>query len=93
MGIKGLLQVFKDASVEKNIEDFAGQRVAVDGYVWMHRAIYNVPQKYEKKYIFKFVEYFETKIETMLKMNMEIYIVWDGDKHPMKKKTATKRYL
>ena len=66
--------------------------MAVDGYVWMHRAIYNIPFKEEKKYLCKFVEYFEIKLEKLQSLGMEVYIVWDGDKHPMKEKTNKEKF-
>jgi len=40
MGIQNLLQFLKPLYKEKNICEFKGEKVAVDCYVWLHRAIY-----------------------------------------------------
>ncbi|KAJ3089164.1 Rad2 nuclease [Quaeritorhiza haematococci] len=37
MGIAGLLPLLKDLHKPTHIKQFAGQRVAVDAYVWLHR--------------------------------------------------------
>lgn len=40
MGISGLLPLLKSISVNKHLSDLAGQRLAVDAYVWLHRGVY-----------------------------------------------------
>jgi len=39
MGISGLLPALKSIQVTKHLSEFAGQTLAVDGYVWLHRGI------------------------------------------------------
>ena len=41
MGITGLLPVLKSIQTTRKLSDFAGQTIAVDGYVWLHRGVYN----------------------------------------------------
>ena len=40
MGISGLLTVLKPIQVTRHLSEFAGQTLAVDAYVWLHRGIY-----------------------------------------------------
>lgn len=37
MGISGLLPALKSIQVTKHLSEFAGQTLAVDAYVWLHR--------------------------------------------------------
>lgn len=41
MGIKDFLPQLKSITKRKNIKDYAGQTVAVDGYCWLHQGAYN----------------------------------------------------
>lgn len=40
MGIQGLWPLLKDHMAAKNIEAYAGKCVAVDTYVWLHKAAF-----------------------------------------------------
>lgn len=40
MGISGLLPLLKSIQVHRHLSDFAGQTLAVDAYVWLHRGVY-----------------------------------------------------
>lgn len=40
MGISGLLPLLKSIQVNKHLSAFAGQTLAVDAYVWLHRGVY-----------------------------------------------------
>jgi exonuclease-1 len=40
MGISGLLPLVQPASVEVHIQSYAGMRVAVDAYSWLHKGAY-----------------------------------------------------
>jgi hypothetical protein len=44
MGIVGLLPNLKSVTREAHIRECDGQRVAVDGYVWLHRGLYTCAQ-------------------------------------------------
>jgi hypothetical protein len=41
MGISGLLPLLKSIQVHRHLSDFAGQTLAVDAYVWLHRGVYS----------------------------------------------------
>lgn len=40
MGISGLLPLLKSIQRHRHLSDFAGQTLAVDAYVWLHRGVY-----------------------------------------------------
>jgi exonuclease-1 len=40
MGINNLLVYLRSIEQKKHITDYHGQTIAVDGYCWIHKAIY-----------------------------------------------------
>ena len=40
MGIQGLLKECENVLKDRYLSEFQGLRIAVDGYVWLHRAVY-----------------------------------------------------
>ena len=40
MGINGLLPCLRSVSRAAHVREYAGQRVAVDSYVWLHRGAF-----------------------------------------------------
>ena len=40
MGIQGLLPALSPITSQKHLNDFRGKRAGIDGYVWLHRALY-----------------------------------------------------
>jgi exonuclease-1 len=40
MGINGLLQALKPIAKQVHVRQYQGQRVAVDGYSWLHKGAY-----------------------------------------------------
>ena len=38
MGIKGLLPQLKSIKERRHLSEYRGQRVAIDAYIWLHRA-------------------------------------------------------
>ena len=41
MGIGGLLPTLKEITEDVHLKDYAGTKVAVDAYVWLHRGAYS----------------------------------------------------
>ena len=41
MGISGLLPALKPIHKTKRLDEFQGKRIAVDGYVWLHKGVYS----------------------------------------------------
>ena len=40
MGISGLLPVLKSITNSKHVREYKGQRVAIDGFSWLHKGSY-----------------------------------------------------
>lgn len=40
MGIQGLLPLLKPVTKSNNIKSYRNKRVAIDGYAWLHKAVY-----------------------------------------------------
>jgi exonuclease-1 len=92
MGIKGLLQTLKGIENKKTLEEFRGKRVAIDGYSWLHKAVYGcgydicISSDYTK-----FLESMINKIATLKQFEIHVVIVYDGDRLPSKDETNDKR--
>jgi len=41
MGISGLLPVLKSIVNERHVREYSGQRVAIDGFSWVHKGAYS----------------------------------------------------
>ena len=41
MGINGLLKLLEAAKQKRHVSAYANQRVAVDAYCWLHKAVYS----------------------------------------------------
>jgi len=86
MGIDGLLKALEPFAVDMHINKFAGQKVAVDAYCWLHKATYgcsvelctNVPTT-------KYVTYCMEKVTMMRFFNVHPVLVFDGDSLPLKR--------
>ena len=40
MGIQNLLKHLSEIESRRHVRDYKGLRVAVDGYCWLHKAVY-----------------------------------------------------
>ena len=91
MGIKKLLTIL-DVIQKGHLEDYRGKTVGIDGYSWIHKAIYNsgheiVVQKDTSSYMAKVA----AKFELLKQYGIKIVIVFDGDKLPSKNNTENER--
>ena len=85
MGVSGLLPALKASTQQVHISDYRGKRVAVDSYVWLHRAVLtcaadicmNVPTT-------KYVKYFMNRVQELLAAGIVPILVFDGGKLPAK---------
>ncbi|KAE9358243.1 Exonuclease 1 [Phytophthora rubi] len=92
MGISGLLPVLKSITETKSIEKYRGRTLAIDGYCWLHRAIYSCSQEIcLGQETDKYVTYFMDRITTLLHNGVTPYVVFDGGPLPMKKGTEEER--
>lgn len=91
MGIKKLLSLI-DVVKESNLEEFRGKTLGIDGYSWIHKAIYNnghdlIVQKDKTSYLRK------ASLNFMMlhRFDVKIVAVFDGDKLSSKAGTEEKR--
>ncbi|POM66618.1 nuclease 1 [Phytophthora palmivora] len=92
MGISGLLPVLKSITETKTIDEYRGQTLAIDGYCWLHRAIYSCSQEIcLGQETDKYVTYFMDRITSLLHNGVTPYVVFDGGPLPMKKGTEEER--
>ncbi|MEW5306929.1 MAG: hypothetical protein WDW36_009359 [Sanguina aurantia] len=85
MGIGGLLPVLKSISKPVHVRSYAGQRVAVDGYSWLHKGAYCCALELcEGLWTEKFVVYFMSRVDMLRAVGIEVVIIFDGCRLPMK---------
>ena len=92
MGIQGLWPLLKEHVQSKHIRDYGGKRVAVDTYVWLHKAAFGcclelASGKDSTKWISYCIEY----IDLLLGAGIEVHLVFDGGPLPAKKKEEEER--
>ena len=86
MGINGLLKALDNITIDRHLSFYRGKRMAVDGYCWLHKAVYLITSDIltnpgSKRYLV----YLRKRLDHLLKYNITPIIVFDGDKLPMKK--------
>ncbi|TYZ64104.1 hypothetical protein PybrP1_009131 [[Pythium] brassicae (nom. inval.)] len=92
MGISGLLPALKSITDTKPLDSYRGQTLAIDAYVWLHRAIYSCSQEIcLGQETDKYVSYFMERVDMLLHNGITPYVVFDGGPLPMKKGTETER--
>ncbi|KAJ2925261.1 hypothetical protein H1R20_g11856, partial [Candolleomyces eurysporus] len=92
MGISGLLPALKCIQTTRHLKEYAGQRVAVDAYVWLHKGVYACATDLATgKSTTRYVDYAMHKVRLMRHHKVEPYIVFDGGPLPAKKGTESER--
>ncbi|KAF9078713.1 PIN domain-like protein [Rhodocollybia butyracea] len=92
MGIQGLLPALKSIQTTKHLSEFAGQTVAVDAYVWLHKGVFTCATELATgKPTHKYVNYAMEKVRLLRHHGIEPYIVFDGGPLPAKKGTEVER--
>ncbi|KAL0959617.1 hypothetical protein HGRIS_011320 [Hohenbuehelia grisea] len=92
MGISGLLPLLKSIQTTKHLSDFAGQTLAVDAYVWLHRGVFSCATEIATgKKTHKYVDYAMHRVRLLRHYNITPYIVFDGGPLPAKKGTEVER--
>ncbi|CAK5274848.1 unnamed protein product [Mycena citricolor] len=93
MGISGLLPALKSISETKHLSEFAGQTLAVDGYVWLHRGIFTCATELATGVdTHKYVDYAMHRVRLLRHHKIEPYLVFDGGPLPAKKGTEVDRH-
>ena len=85
MGVSGLLKALASITEPMRISDYAGKRVGIDGYCWLHRGVYgcayelcnNIPTR-------AYIDFFLRMIRILLDANVIPIVVFDGTYLPQK---------
>lgn len=92
MGIKGLLQAVKPLMKTSHVSEYRGKRVAIDGYCWLHKAVYGCcvelcnGQKSQA-----WIAYCLSFLDMLLRNGVLVTMVFDGASLPMKALTEADR--
>jgi len=92
MGVAGLLPALSACTQQVHITEYRGKRVAVDSYVWLHKAVLmcaadlcmNVPTS-------KYVNYFVARVQDLIQAGVIPVLVFDGDRLPAKQEEEARR--
>jgi exonuclease 1 len=85
MGITGLLPLLKSISKRIHIKQYAGRRVAIDAYSWLHKGIYgSALDLYLQNPTTKYIEYCVSRAKLLLNYKVKPILVFDGGSLPMK---------
>ncbi|KAI7824654.1 exonuclease [Gamsiella multidivaricata] len=92
MGIQGLLPLLKSIEKPVHLKDYAGQTLAVDGYVWLHKGAFSCAQELcLGQPTQKYITYFMRKIDMFKFFGVKPYVVFDGGYLPSKAATEQER--
>ncbi|KAK9324771.1 hypothetical protein V1517DRAFT_316263 [Lipomyces orientalis] len=94
MGISGLLPILKSIQQPTHVKEFAGQVIAVDAYVWLHRgAIACAADLAFGNHTRKYVDYAMHRVRMLKYYGVKPYMVFDGANLPSKQHTDTDRRI
>ncbi|KAF2078068.1 hypothetical protein CYY_000619 [Polysphondylium violaceum] len=86
MGIQGLLPALQPITKDIHIRSYANQRVAIDGYAWLHRGAYSCSQELCLGIpTTKYITFFMSLIEMLRSNKVTPVVVFDGGPLPNKK--------
>lgn len=81
MGIEGLLKFFRSKVKRVKLSELKGKRIGIDGYVWLHRAIFSGNfELATNSNGLAFVNYFLKNAKFLLDLEIIPIVVFDGDK-------------
>ncbi|KAK9390639.1 hypothetical protein V1515DRAFT_591033 [Lipomyces mesembrius] len=94
MGISGLLPILKSIQQPAHVKEFAGQVIAVDAYVWLHRgAIACATDLAFGNHTRKYVDYAMHRVRMLKYYGVKPYLVFDGANLPSKQHTEKDRQI
>ncbi|KAK9330538.1 hypothetical protein V1520DRAFT_340411 [Lipomyces starkeyi] len=94
MGISGLLPLLKSIQQPAHVKEFAGQVIAVDAYVWLHRgAIACATDLAFGNHTRKYVDYAMHRVRMLKYYGVKPYLVFDGANLPSKQHTEKDRQI
>ena len=92
MGIPSLLRALTSATTQTHISALAGQRVAVDTYVWLHKGAYSCSEALIHGLPTQaYVEYVLRRVDLLRHFNIDVTLVFDGGALPAKEHTNSAR--
>jgi exonuclease-1 len=92
MGISGLLQALKPLIQPCNVSQLQGKHVAIDGYCWLHKAVYGCAAELcLNQETDSWIKYCLSFIDLFLHYNCKVTLVFDGAPLPAKGKTESER--
>ncbi|XP_022737269.1 exonuclease 1 [Durio zibethinus] len=96
MGIKDLLRFLKPFIKPVHIKKYAGKRVGIDAYSWLHKGAYSCSMEIcldsnsEKKS--RYIDYFMHRVNLLRYHKITPVVVFDGANIPCKAATENERY-
>eukprot|EP01032_Pedospumella_encystans_P001350 gene1350-1562_t len=87
MGIKDLLKNLEGATVQKNIGDFAGKRLAVDASGWLHKAVFATAEDWVDSNCTDsqlYVDFVLTRVKNVQQCRVTPVMVFDGKRNNLK---------
>ncbi|KAL2635529.1 hypothetical protein R1flu_007008 [Riccia fluitans] len=98
MGIQGLLQALKPYAEPAHVKKYAGKRVGIDAYSWLHKGAYGcgmelqlTDSESEKRKVPLYVSYCMHRIKMLLYNKVTPVVVFDGGPLPLKAATQQER--
>ncbi|CAL5186650.1 unnamed protein product [Lathyrus oleraceus] len=95
MGIKDLLRFMKPYVEPIHIKNYAGKRVGIDAYSWLHKGAYSCSMELcldsdsERK--LRYIEYFMHRVNLLRYYKVTPVVVFDGGNVPCKSATEKER--
>ncbi|KAL9647878.1 hypothetical protein ABK040_008151 [Willaertia magna] len=92
MGIQGLLPCVKHLCKKRHIQEFQNTKVAVDGYVWLHRGAYGCSAELcQNKPTDKYIKYCMHMVNLLVHYKVIPVVVFDGARLPSKSGEESER--
>ncbi|OHT08279.1 XPG I-region family protein [Tritrichomonas foetus] len=94
MGVQNLLPLLSAVSKRVSLTEFQGKRMAIDGFVWLHRASFRCAKDLvNNPGTDKFLPYVMNLIQKIISYGITPVVVFDGQQLPQKKHTNQKRHI
>ncbi|KAJ4867945.1 5'-3' exonuclease family protein [Raphanus sativus] len=95
MGIKDLLRFMKPYILPIHIQKYAGTRVGIDAYSWLHKGAYSCSMELcldtDGKKKLRYIDYFMDRINLLQHYEITPVVVLDGGRMPCKAATGDER--
>ncbi|VVA91735.1 unnamed protein product [Arabis nemorensis] len=96
MGIKDLLRFMKPYILPIHIQRYAGKRVGIDAYSWLHKGAYSCSMELcldtDGKKKLRYIDYFMHRISLLQHYEIIPVVVLDGGNMPCKAATGDERH-